>query len=130
MPPFSKVPGSSASRRLRRRLALAPVMVDRGDDVLGPHGFAVMELDPLAQREGPLRGVVRGRPALRQFRHQLSGVVHLGQMVAEPVAEQDDAAVLESAGIERVGRAAMGAAEAPLAALLRRRSRSWRRSRS
>ncbi len=97
---------------------LAAVLVDRGDDVVGLDGLAVVELGALLDLEGPGDRIVRGLPALRQARHQLAGVVDLGQIVLDGIAHLQHEAVFPAHRIEGIGGLAVGLADPQVATLV------------
>ncbi len=57
-------------------------MVEGGDDVGRLHRLAVVELDALAQTNGPHLGVGGRLKALGELRNGRAGVVDLGEVVA------------------------------------------------
>ncbi|MCY1363705.1 hypothetical protein D9M69_504810 [compost metagenome] len=100
-------------------------MVERGDHVGRLKGLAVMELDAVAQGEGPDLGVGRWLPALCQLAHQLAGVADFRQVVVDGVPHRLHVVVAVGTGVEGIGGRARGDAELEVPAALGRR-RGWR----
>ena len=92
-----------------RAAVLAAVVIERGDHVRGGEAPAVVELDPLAQLEGPHGGVGRGLPALRELAAQRAVGADLGEVVAQlPGADVDHVGVVDLARIQCVAGGAAG----------------------
>ena len=83
------------------------MVIDRRHHVFGVKRLAIVELDALANLETPCRGVVRGFPAFRQFRHQVAIRGDFPDMVMHVHVETADPGVLVGRRIERVGRRAV-----------------------
>ena len=67
--------------------------VDGRHHVVGRHGLAVVELDSLAQLEGPDGAVLVGLPALRQHRLQPKVGAGIGQELAGLLQHEEAAAI-------------------------------------
>ena len=81
----------------------APVVVDGKDDVLGGHGFAVVEFDAFSEVKGPGLGIRRGFPGFSQLRRGLALVVDLHQAVAVHPVGVVVPLVRQGAGVQVVG---------------------------
>ena len=108
-------------KRLRRRFgAFLDVFAERIDDVLGVQRLAVVELDALAQLEGPFAGVVGRFPLDRQVRHDVHVAVQIGQAVVHLIGALDVRAVGHLRRIEGLLRSGVFRGHVDLAALDRR----------
>ena len=82
---------------------LAPVPVDREEDVFNIDGFAVVELDILADVQDPLLGTRSGFPALRELGDHLTIGCEFRQAVERREIVEDADNVTGCRGIHAVG---------------------------
>ena len=101
---------------LRDRVGAA-VQVQRPDHVIGGHGLAAVELDPVAQLEGPFGQVVVAAPFGRKLGNQLAARPDLDQAVAQLVLQLHHEAAFVELRVQGLGGVEIGDRQAEGAAL-------------